>query len=203
MEERRQQRSAPEPIVDAPRARCYAEDIDRIASLLRKNGALAVILIDASSLEIIERRYGVAAYRGSSAKLAAVVDETCRKELGSDDLVATVNSGGDEIMIMLFRPRADEVFYRDLLPTLASTLAAKLAEQGSRLVYPYGRDAPVLSVGNAFTFYNPGLREERQVREAIDRARVDSELNGRIVSRVNSTAFTNLHLAEDVLRNPS
>jgi EAL domain-containing protein (putative c-di-GMP-specific phosphodiesterase class I) len=198
MEERRQQRSAPEPIVDAPRARCYAEDIDRISSSLRKNGALAVILIDASSLEIIERRYGVAAYRGSSAKLAAVVDETCRKELGSDDLVATVNSGGDEIMIMLFRPRADEVFYRDLLPTLASTLAAKLAEQGSRLVYPYGRDAPVLSVGNAFTFYNPGLREERQVREAIDRARVDSELNGRIVARVNSTAFTNLLLAEDV-----
>ncbi len=112
--------------------------------------------------------------------------------------VATVNSGGDELVIMLFRPRSDEVFYRDLLPTLVSTLAAKLTEQGSRLVYPYSRDAPVLPVGNAFTFYNPGLREERQVLEAIDRARVDAELNGRIAARRNSTEFTNLLLAEDV-----
>ena len=126
-----------------------------ISSQLRKNGALAVILIDASSLEIIERRYGVAAYRGSSAKLRAVVEETCRNELAPGDLVAAGNSGGDELVILLFRPRADEIFYRDVLPTLASTLTAKLTEQGSRLFYPYGRDAPVLPSGTRLRSTTP------------------------------------------------
>jgi EAL domain-containing protein (putative c-di-GMP-specific phosphodiesterase class I) len=196
MEEARRQEA--EPGAEPRRLRCYVEEIGRLSMLLRENGALAVILIDASSLEVIERRYGAKAYRGISAKLRGLVDEACQGELTSEDLVASGSSGGDELLILLSRPCADDAFYRDMLPNLAAKIAARVAESGARLVYPYGRDAPAIPVGYAFSLYNPGLREERQVEGAIQRAREDSDLNARVSARQRSKEFTDLILAEDV-----
>ncbi|MCZ6462719.1 MAG: EAL domain-containing protein [Proteobacteria bacterium] len=181
-----------------PPLRSYAEEIGRISQLLRENGALCVILVDASPLERIERTYGVEAYWRAIQELLQLVTEACREELGSDDIIASSDAGVDEIAIFVFRPREDDGFYRESLPALARALTETLARNGNRIVYPYHREAPFLPVGCGLALHNPGLREERQVREALERARSDAEINARIQTRNRSKRFVDLVLAEDV-----
>ncbi len=184
--------------LDTAELRSYAADIERVSSRLREGGALGVVLVDASALEAIERGYGVQAYRGARQKLRALIEESCQEFMGEQDAVAGGGDGSDDLVLLLFRPWQEGEFYRDVLPQLATNLSAKLAEHGGRCVYPYFRDAPVLPVGEGFSLYNPGLREERQVLEAVQRARCDAELNARIEARARSKRFTDLLLSEDV-----
>ena len=184
--------------LDTAEVRSFARDIDRISSRLREDGALGVVLVDATALEAIERRYGVQAYRGARQKLRALIEESCQEFMGEHDSVAGGGYGSDDLVLLLFRPCQEGTFYRDRLPELAKNLSAVLAEHGSRCVYPYFRDAPLLPVGQGFSLYNPGLREERQVLEAVQRARSDAELNARIEARARSKRFTDLLLSEDV-----
>jgi EAL domain-containing protein (putative c-di-GMP-specific phosphodiesterase class I) len=176
----------------------YAEEIGQISCLLRQNGAMGVILVDASPLEAIERGYGVHAYRRAIQELRAQLVDGCAGEFAPEDLIVAGEAGVDEIAVLLFRPRGHDVFYREALPTLARTLAERFSQNGNKIVYPYHRDAPFLPVGCGLTLHNPGLREERQVREALERARLDARINARIESRNRAKSFTDLILAEDV-----
>lgn len=183
----------------AAEVRSYPEHNEAIGAALRRTGAVGVILIDASALEILERRYGVQAYRNARQKLCDLIEESCQETLSEDDVIATTGDGScDEVVVLLFRPWQQGRFYRDRLPHVARHLAQCLAEHGGRCVYPYVREAPILPVGEGFALYNPGLREVRQVREAVKRARADADLNARIASRSRSKRFTDLLLSEDV-----
>jgi EAL domain-containing protein (putative c-di-GMP-specific phosphodiesterase class I) len=53
-------------------------------------------------------------------------------------------------------------------------------------------------VGHSLTFYNPGVRAERQVRDAMQAAARDAELNEQIEARDRSKRITDLVLSEDV-----
>lgn len=186
---------------DPPRVRSWAEFSEPIAAGLREQGAMAVILVDASALGVLERRYGVQAYRSARQKLCDLIGESCREVLRECDRIATCTAegSGDEVVVLLFRPACENApFYRDELPRLATALSQRLGQEGSRCVYPYLRDSPLLPVGYGFTLFNPGLRELRQVREAIQRARTDAELNARIDARSRSRRFTDLLLSEDL-----
>ncbi len=178
--------------------RSYGEEIGAISEQLRKNGALGLIVVDASALEAIERRYGADAYRRSTQELRTLVLEVCQSELEPDDLITSGESGADEVVIFLFRARDNDSFYREGLPALASALSDQLAQNGNRIVYPYHREASVLPVGHGLALHNPGLREERQVREALGQGRRDAQLNAGIEARNRCKYFTDLVLAEDV-----
>ncbi len=178
--------------------RPYSEEIEAISEQLRHNRAFGLILVDCSPLEVIERRYGVQAYLRATLELRSLLIEACQQELEADHLITRGESGVDEIAIFLFRSREDDGFYREALPALVRTLNERLVQNGHRIVYPYHRDAPFLPVGSALAFYHPGRREERQVREALEQARWDAELNARIECRQRATRFVELVLAEEV-----
>jgi EAL domain-containing protein (putative c-di-GMP-specific phosphodiesterase class I) len=190
-----------EAALDAPAGvRSWAEHTAQISASLREAGAIGVILVDAGSLECLERRYGVQAYRSARQKLCDLVRESCEELIHEADRIATCSGEGsaDQVVVLLFRPWQGSNFYRDDLPRIAERVAERLAEQGSRCVYPYLRESPLLPVGHGFSLFNPGLREVRQVREAIQRARADADLNARIDGRTRSRRFTDLLLSEDV-----
>jgi EAL domain-containing protein (putative c-di-GMP-specific phosphodiesterase class I) len=195
---------SPEPVGefalpgDASRVRTQAEEMDRISGSLEKGGALAVVLVDATSLESIERGYGVPAHRNATLKLQRLVEGACREQLDDGDLIVSSERAGDELLVLLFRRRGDSEFYCETLPALAASLADVLKQNGGRIVYPYDRSAPALPVGHAFVLHNPGLRAERQVHEALERARQDADLNARIDARERMKGFSDLLLAEDV-----
>jgi EAL domain-containing protein (putative c-di-GMP-specific phosphodiesterase class I) len=182
-----------------PEVRAYAEDIEQVSASFAETGAVGMLLVDASALEVLERRYGVQAYENARHKLCELIEESFHDELGESDRIVTSGDGsGDELVILFFRPRQDAGFYRDQLPDLARHLAARLVQHGSRCVYPYFREAPRLPVGEGIALHNPGLREVRQIREAVDRARQDAELTSRNEERERNKRFSDLVLSEDV-----
>jgi len=176
----------------------FGQRLEEIAAAFRECGAVAVLLIDASPLEGIESGYGLEAYRQSTMALRNLVSEALVDELGEDDRICLGDPGSDDLLVLLFRPRSDDGFYREGLPGLASRIGERVAQHGSRVFYPYRRDAGALSVGHSFSLYNPGLRAERQLRETIARARQDGALGAAIEARARARGLEDLVLSEDV-----
>ncbi len=176
----------------------YSQDLALITEQLSKNGAVGLILIDASLLENIERSYGISAYRRATQELRSLILEISQQHLAADDLITAGDSGVDELAIFLFRPRTDCSFYHSELPKLAAIYSDHLLQRANRIVYPYQRDAPYLPVGTAIALHNPTLRETRQVRRALENARRDSDLNSRLEERRRYHRFAELVLSEDV-----
>ncbi|MAG32807.1 MAG: hypothetical protein CL908_18165, partial [Deltaproteobacteria bacterium] len=180
---------------DGVEARHYLDRIAQIGDALTRDGAMGLILIDGTSLERIERSYGVQAHHNAGEMLRTLVREACRQDLSEHDLVVTGSASPDELAIFFFRPRSDDGFYRERLPELAQRLLDRIASEGQRIVYPYDRDAPYLPVGHATIFHNPGLGDQRQIFEAFEHARRDAKLNGAIARRERHRLFQDLVLA--------
>jgi EAL domain-containing protein (putative c-di-GMP-specific phosphodiesterase class I) len=176
----------------------YAERLQAIGDALARDGAVGVVLVDAAPLERIERSYGVKAHCRASDMLRRLVHEACETDLLEQDLVLGGSAGPDELAIVFFRPRRDDRFYRERLPEIAERLRERVAANGHQIVYPYDRDAPLLPIGHATVFFNPGLGAERQILAAFGQARRDAELNGAIARRERHKVFQDLVLAEDV-----
>jgi EAL domain-containing protein (putative c-di-GMP-specific phosphodiesterase class I) len=192
--------SAPEPSPEIGETRLdsYSEHIEDISSGFRELGAFALIVIDASELGDVERCFGVTAHGHAVRELRRLVEEALSSELREQDCILRSGAGVDELLVFLFRPREDHEFWREDLARIAGELEEKLAQGGSRIVYPYRRDTPDLWIGHAFALHNPGLREARQVHETLERGRADAALNARISERERTRAFEKILLGEDV-----
>jgi EAL domain-containing protein (putative c-di-GMP-specific phosphodiesterase class I) len=59
----------------------------------------------------------------------------------------------------------------------------RLLQQGARAVHPYLRELPPIAVGRAYAMRNPLLGLLTQIRDAVEAARADAELNHRIGAR--------------------
>jgi len=191
---------APAEISDGPDTPLdrFGNCIDRVGRQLKYNGAMGLVVICGNTLEEIERTFGVESHQIASERLASLVVEACGTAIEADDLVVSGAIGADEIYVFLFRARTDDQFYRESIDQIAAAIASKISGAGNRIVYPYRRDMPFVPVGSSFAIHNPGISEERQVREAIDRARADADLNAKIESRNRAKHFLDLVLAEDV-----
>ena len=176
----------------------FADSIEYIAAQLSQQGAMALIVIDGEAIAEIERRFGVEMHRIATERFAALVMETCSSRLEPEDLVVWGAVGADEIYVFLFRPRSDDRFYRETVAQIAHSIAGSIAASGNRIVYPYLREMPSVPIGCCVSIRNPGLSEERQIRETVDRAREDANLNARIEQRARAQSFLDLVLAEDV-----
>ena len=181
-----------------PVLRSHTEEFPRIGQRFQRDGALGLLLVDACFLHPLERLYGVEVYRRARGDLAALAVDVVSAVFGPDEFVVTRGVGADELGLFLFRPRSDDVFYREGLPALARSLADALERQGPRIVYPYSREIPFFPIGTAVALYNPTLRVLRQVRGALDACREDAALAARVGLRERRKRFFDLVLAEDV-----
>jgi len=157
-----------------------------------------MLVIDAMSLEEIERSYGVAAHRQVTGRVAAQTREVLSDRLESGDLVVLGELGRDEVIVLLFRERRNDGFYRSELPELARTVGESLSSVGNRFGYPFTRQPLRFSVGAALALYDPTLRPEVLIRRARDQALRNADLNARIEERSRREEFISLILAEQV-----
>ncbi|RMG43847.1 MAG: EAL domain-containing protein [Acidobacteria bacterium] len=174
------------------------ELMPEIAARFTVTGAVGVVLVDTSALAEVERLYGEEAYRRSRRELDTQVLNALGGYLESGDVIATVDAGHDHLVVLLFRPRKDYLFYRETLPALARILSDVLEKNAGKIVFPYTDRAIELPVGHALTLRNPTLRPERSVRDAIDAARRDAHLGLAVRDREKKREFLNLLLAEQV-----
>ena len=135
----RKDAEAPHDRGPAAPPRALGECSARIAEQFREDGALGVVLVDASPLGDIERRYGADAYRTAQAALASLVCELLSERMCVSDLVVDCDNGRAELAVLMFRPSEELDFYQGGLEKIAQALAQGISARGHRVGYPYMR----------------------------------------------------------------
>jgi EAL domain-containing protein (putative c-di-GMP-specific phosphodiesterase class I) len=171
------------------------QNLNRIVGDLEQSGACALLLIDIANLANVERRYGAAAHHQTVSKLLSLVSELAEEFTTGGQVLVTEERGADALLAFLFRPRSDRAFYDEQLPQLAVQLSEQLSRRGKEAVYPYHRDPLVLPVGLTVLLYNPNVKPERQIREGLESARRDAQLEADLRARTR-----NRELLEMILR---
>jgi EAL domain-containing protein (putative c-di-GMP-specific phosphodiesterase class I) len=176
-------RLSTEPNSQGRRLPGFGRALSRIADHFAREGALGILLIDASGLSGIERAYGVGALHRTMDDLATLVARVIGDGIGIDDMILAGETGRSEILVLLFR-EADEIdFYKRELPSLSRNLADGITQRGQRVGYPYLKSLPPMPIGAGAALRNPTLSAETQLRTALEEARRDAELNSRIEER--------------------
>jgi EAL domain-containing protein (putative c-di-GMP-specific phosphodiesterase class I) len=163
--------------------RSIADSLSVVVRNFSAHEALGVIDIDASAFTAIERTFGGAARLEAMLSLKAVVSELIGDRLGIGDLILSGEIGRNEILVLLFRDLKETDFYDRELPDLHGALAQGLKTRGSRIGYPHLDAPPKFSIGTAASLRNPTIGAESQIRNAVEQARSDGELNERIAAR--------------------
>ena len=109
---------------EKPTLRSWAAAFAEVGSSLRENGAVGVMLVDASALAALERRYGVQAYRNARQKLCELIEESCQGVLGDRDVITMGSDGDKDEVVVLFCSKRESGFYRDELPAAVVQLAS-------------------------------------------------------------------------------
>jgi EAL domain-containing protein (putative c-di-GMP-specific phosphodiesterase class I) len=144
-------------------------------------GALGVLLVDGSALLRVEGIYGADASMRCQARLGALVRDAC--SLRPHDLVVSGETGRAEVLVFIFRERAQGEFWERELPRLSEAVATAAAKQGARLFYPYLRRVVPLPRGTAAALRNPIWAATTQLRRALEEARADADLTSRLEAR--------------------
>lgn len=186
----------PSRSASAPGARLatLGEALPQIAERFSALGALGLVLVDAEPLAEIERDYGYDAYCRALASLAALVEDRAGDRLAGDELILTGETGHHELAVLLFRSPSDGEFYRAEIPLFVESLADALAHHGHRVVYPYCRKPPIFGLGYTGTLRNPHYGVATQLRESLEEARGDAQLDARIEARRRRKELTGIVL---------
>ncbi|MEN8181863.1 MAG: hypothetical protein ABFS46_04945, partial [Myxococcota bacterium] len=160
-------------------------------------GTVGVVLVSAAPLLGVEQSHGRAAYARSLASLCELVRDACDGSEG-EHFIVRGEIGRPEVAVFLFRRQDDARLYRGELSGLTRSLVRALEQQGHRVAYPYLRRAPNVGVGYAVAFRNPFLSPETQIRRALEEAREDADLHGRVAARTRRKRFLSLVLGGEV-----
>ncbi len=180
MDERAQQRSKS---ADPRRRRSLGDDIRRIAECFEDEGALGVVLVDASGLAPIEPQYGGEALHHAMGNLGDMIQGIVGDRLSMNDAVVVGEIGRDEIAVFLFRGQDEVEFFKRDLDQIRRDVSVGLTERGSRAGYPYTRHLPPFHVGTGTALRNPTIRPDLQIRRALEEARDHIHLVAQLESR--------------------
>ncbi len=144
------------------------ERLSEICGGLVKEGALGLLLVDASPLLAIDRLHGPRVFRGVikafSERVAALVSE----DVGDEMILTSGALEEEQLLVFMPRLRSDADFFLHDLPRLAAELRAWTAQGLKRVVYPYLHGVPELAVGTGFVLHRPFQRAEAQLRHLVE-----------------------------------
>ncbi len=161
----------------------FGEVLSRITDHFTLEGALGIVVVDASRLGVIERQYGAEAHCHAMSNLVELIRQLVGDDLSINDLVVTGETGRQEVLVLLFREPREVGFYKRELPELRRKLLEGFSERGGRVGYPYLRQSPPLQIGTGAALRNPTIGGDSQVSAALNEARAEAELNARLDAR--------------------
>jgi len=161
----------------------FGEVLPRIAEHFTVEGALGVVVVDASRLAVIEQQYGAEAHQRSMADLIGLVQDLIGARLSVNDFVVAGETGRNEILVLVFREPNEAEFYKRELPELQRALVEGLDRRGGRVGYPYLKHAPPLQIGSGAALRNPTIGVDSQVSAALREARDEAQLAARLAAR--------------------
>ncbi len=176
----------------------YGASLEPIGARFGDQGAMGLLLLDAASFEVIERLYGFEAHRRAMNQLADLVSETIGSRLAPHDMILRGGIGRNEMLVIIFRSCSQVSFHVEEMPALREAILMGLKRQGSRVAYPYVKDAPPIYLGTAVALQNPTLGIETQLRRALEVARADARLSLEMAKRERRHRFVEFLLQGDI-----
>jgi EAL domain-containing protein (putative c-di-GMP-specific phosphodiesterase class I) len=147
---------------------------DRLAEFERElgeRGALGLLVLDATSLGVIEDEYGGAAYTEVRERIFRVLEEQRGKDFRTGDIVTLDRPRGLRFVFFLERKRRKSVpLSLTDLRAARQRLCTSLVPNLARTTFPYLKGAPRLEVGYGLAIDNPLLGVERIVGRAVSDA---------------------------------
>ncbi len=173
------QAPADEPSFSAKASRLptYREHLEELKRRLAESGFLALLLIDVSDINRIERDYGSSVYDDLMKLVREVVFELKGKQLRAGDVVALNERAGDVFLIFLMPRNAQELLLAEDLEKIGNRIEAFLTRKISKTALPYLHHRPEISVGTSLALRNPLIREERLILKAIEESRQAAVVN--------------------------
>ncbi|MGH7337381.1 MAG: hypothetical protein ACREI7_07385, partial [Myxococcota bacterium] len=143
---------------NSARRRGLGEDLARLAECFEDQGALGVVLVDASGLAPIEPHYGGDAMHHAMGNLGDMVQALVGDRLSMNDAVLVGEVGRDELAVFLVRSQDEPDFFKRELDEIRRDVTAGLAARGSRAGYPYTRQLPPFHVGTGCVLFKTTIR---------------------------------------------
>ncbi len=161
----------------------FREVHDQVATILRDQGGLAVVLVDLGPLAHIERSFGGAAFQSLRSQIDPVLVEM-KDKFRQGDLLTRDEREGDRYLLFLGGRREEETsFLMADLRKLADRVEEFLTPRIGRLSTPYMRERPIIDVGYSLVIWSPLENEERQVLRLIEDALEAGNLRRRLRDR--------------------
>jgi EAL domain-containing protein (putative c-di-GMP-specific phosphodiesterase class I) len=160
-----------------------SEVATHVAPAFDRAGALVALVVDARNLDVLERRFGSEAHGRVLAELGDALGAACHGVAPGRATIARGDIGRGEIVALLPAARGDGELYSQGIAAMGSAMRGELARRGARAAYPWLRELPMLALGHAFVMRNPMLAPLTQIRDAVEAARADADLNLRLAAR--------------------
>ena len=149
----------------------FQERVNDLAAELAERGSVGLVILDATSMGVVEDEYGSEAFAEVRKRLFKIMGEQRGKDYRAEDVVAIDQPRG--LIFMLFldrkRRRANPATVADA-KVLRSRLIASLAPNLARAAFPYIKNPPSIEVGYAMAVHNPLIHPERILRRALEEA---------------------------------
>ena len=172
--------------------------LQSLSSAMAAAGSIAVLLVDTSPLVEIESRFGIRAFRDTVGNVQRIVQKVAGDYLKQQDRIVPLNDQRDQIIVMFFRSRMEQNFYRNALPRIATQLREEILKRSTQIAYPYLRPAPMLGVGYGIAPYNASVRADKSLQTAVEQARHEADAATRQARLKEERELIHLIVAEEI-----
>jgi EAL domain-containing protein (putative c-di-GMP-specific phosphodiesterase class I) len=178
----------------------YHDKLPEIARDLAERGGLGLVVLDTSSLGVIEHEYGADAYSEVRRRALRLLAEQRGKDYRAEDLLTLDEPHGLRFLLFLERKRRRSLpFSAGDLRAARTRMLASLAPNLARAAFPYLKTAPRIELGQALALHNPLVHTERIVRRALHEALESAEHHRRTESLQELERLQDLVLRERVV----
>ncbi len=176
----------------------YREHLDELKQRLSADGFLALLLIDVSEINQVERDHGSLIYDRLLDMVREVVSELQGKQLRSGDIIALNERVGDVFLVFLAPRKEEEHLLAEDIEKIGERVEAYLLPRISQTAFTFLRKRSDVYVGTSLVLHNPLVRAERLVMRAIQEAHQDAQLNNHRRHLRNKKELQRIILKEQI-----
>jgi EAL domain-containing protein (putative c-di-GMP-specific phosphodiesterase class I) len=176
----------------------YREHLDELKQRLSADGFLALLLIDVSDINQVERDHGSLIYDRLLDMVREVVSELQGKQLRSGDIIALNERVGDVFLVFLAPRKEEEHLLAEDIEKIGERVEAYLVPRISQTAFTFLRKRSDVYVGTSLVLHNPLVRAERLVMRAIQEAHQDAQLNNHRRHLQNKKQLQRIILKEQI-----
>jgi EAL domain-containing protein (putative c-di-GMP-specific phosphodiesterase class I) len=176
----------------------YRDHLDELKQRLSSDGFLALLLIDVSDINQVEREHGSLIYDRLLEMVREVVSELQGKQLRTGDIIALNERAGDVFLVFLAPRKEEEHLLAEDIERIGERVEAYLVPRISQTAFTFLRKRSDVFVGTSLVLHNPLVRAERLVMRAIQEAHQDAQLNNHRRHLQNKKQLQRVILKEQI-----